>query len=974
MAIGFKLHGSPLLSPSIRPSSNNSQNGGGSPAPSPYLLPRSPAMRASSRPTNTSSGPGSSGSRTSKLRSPHVSSSSPLANPKSPALKPGASPYLSASSAGSPQVTRPPQQALLPPVKMDFRIESPPLLMIGTHSESTGSLLSGLFTLHVNAPHGIALKSVHIAVLQDVCLNVPNSPATSANPPPPAVHSHGSAPGSPSLNPTSVPPSPAITAAPITPPGLPQTAKIAPASPSTAWADPPHFHHLFPASCLGCADCLTRTTELARWNVLATPNTLPKGAHAYPFSHLIPGSVPATCYDPLFTVRYRLVAVAIPDVQPGSVPASPLIVSSPHLGPATSTAPRSPALLPKSPSSLLAKSPAMPPVSPLQSPASSPYPANSASALGVAAVSSEPYIHELPLDIKRAIVRGPDRNSIRVFPPTELVAHLTMPNIVYPESNFIIELVLDGITVRPEGQLRKTRWRMRKINWRIDEACKFVVARCPEHIYDKIPRKGRAMSNTLKAAAKKEPAGGGLAGSGTGTQAAAINNGGSTNLGGTTTGMAAPTPDRHHDRLGSRRESSRHHAPAATLMPGQGSNAGSPSLNPFVTGPPHVSTPAAPQAAVTISRSSPLAGIASSPSVAAPSPLGRNPGNLISSDNVSAPSPLHLPHGPQHNLHSPISSPRIGPIGTVGSIGHHSGFDNGSAILSEPSSSAEPSPALRATTQGAAAVAAAANAREHRGSGADAQALEQALLQAGGAPQGPKVGERPGDITIEHTRTVGMGEIKNDFKTDFSGKGKIEVMAEIDTHQLNRVSCNLTDPEFGMSIGHTLVLEMVVAEEVAPSKGHYQAISTGAARVLRMQFSLNVTQRPGLGIAWDDEVPPKYSDVPTSPPQYEQVSGHPNIEDLVLGHEEEYVGGIHARLEPTQREGIPNGGPVNVMVVTSGIQTPTSGPASRSSSIYRGFSGTGAMTPSGLQYEQMSLTTSESSCTPRTSSDSGASK
>lgn len=43
--------------------------------------------------------------------------------------------------------------------------------------------------------------------------------------------------------------------------------------------------------------------------------------------------------------------------------------------------------------------------------------------------------------------------------------------------------------------------------------------------------------------------------------------------------------------------------------------------------------------------------------------------------------------------------------------------------------------------------------------------------------------------------------------------------------------------------------------------------------MLRMQFKLPITERSGLGIAWDDEVPPTYEDVRTlSPPNYQDQS------------------------------------------------------------------------------------------------------
>jgi len=46
---------------------------------------------------------------------------------------------------------------------------------------------------------------------------------------------------------------------------------------------------------------------------------------------------------------------------------------------------------------------------------------------------------------------------------------------------------------------------------------------------------------------------------------------------------------------------------------------------------------------------------------------------------------------------------------------------------------------------------------------------------------------------------------------------------------------------------------------------------TGAARVLRMQFHLLVTERSGLGISWDEEIPPVYENIPASPPSYGTV-------------------------------------------------------------------------------------------------------
>ena len=46
-----------------------------------------------------------------------------------------------------------------------------------------------------------------------------------------------------------------------------------------------------------------------------------------------------------------------------------------------------------------------------------------------------------------------------------------------------------------------------------------------------------------------------------------------------------------------------------------------------------------------------------------------------------------------------------------------------------------------------------------------------------------------------------------------------------------------------------------------------------------MQFNLLLTERSGLGISWDEEMPPMYEDVPASPPGYTLLDGSSSIED-----------------------------------------------------------------------------------------------
>lgn len=41
--------------------------------------------------------------------------------------------------------------------------------------------------------------------------------------------------------------------------------------------------------------------------------------------------------------------------------------------------------------------------------------------------------------------------------------------------------------------------------------------------------------------------------------------------------------------------------------------------------------------------------------------------------------------------------------------------------------------------------------------------------------------------------------------------------------------------------------------------------------MLRMQFKVILTERSGMGISWDEEMPPMYEDVPISPPGYTKM-------------------------------------------------------------------------------------------------------
>jgi hypothetical protein len=139
-----------------------------------------------------------------------------------------------------------------------------------------------------------------------------------------------------------------------------------------------------------------------------------------------------------------------------------------------------------------------------------------------------------------------------------------------------------------------------------------------------------------------------------------------------------------------------------------------------------------------------------------------------------------------------------------------------------------------------------------------------------------KLGGSGKGIVHEDVRTVGAGEMKCGWKSDFEvadGKIELEVTAGIPVH--SNAACQLESSN-GATVDHVLVVEMVVAEEHRPGPNKL-VTPTGAARVLRMQFKLVVTGRSGLGISWDEEAPPVYENVPASPPEYGMPDASPEL-------------------------------------------------------------------------------------------------
>lgn len=405
---------------------------------------------------------------------------------------------------------------------------------------------------------------------------------------------------------------------------------------------------------------------------------------------------------------------------------------------------------------------------------------------------------KIPLHISRLTPRGPDRNSLRVFPPTEVTAGAVLPHVFYPKLSFPIELRLDNI-VSVSGE---RRWRMRKLAWKIEENVKVRAYTCSKH---------KHKLEAVEASERK-------------TRLLNIQN-----------------------HIVQSKGGNLHHLTIQTNML-------------LLRNPSQYN--------------------------------GRNVENAQQSEGGNQDEPTEPEEEHQHQVEDAHDSFVEDFV--------RNGFRL--ALLMR-------------------------EAREHE------QTQRRRNFEEDASEH----------IYLEETRVVSHGEIKSGWKLDFSGRGKVELVAHIDVYDFStgwqkqvttkastednrsdfnhenaranaNVACDVDDPESGIFVTHTLVVEVVVAEEVVhdvnkrpvvkqaksqmsvtsqegsetyESGPPVAGIPTGAARVLRMQFKMPLTERLGLGIAWDDEVPPIYEDIRClSPPGYNDIT---MSADAAEGHEHEVV-------------------------------------------------------------------------------------
>lgn len=139
-------------------------------------------------------------------------------------------------------------------------------------------------------------------------------------------------------------------------------------------------------------------------------------------------------------------------------------------------------------------------------------------------------------------------------------------------------------------------------------------------------------------------------------------------------------------------------------------------------------------------------------------------------------------------------------------------------------------------------------------------------------------------------RNIGDAVLYSGWKADYSGMDS-SVQFEFEysiarqhPREIGGYTCDFLAKD-GTTVTHTLYLELLLLKEYASNEQPRAGQPTSDARVLRMKHSIVITDDPGLGMSWDEEVPPIYEEVPPSPPKYPQGEAPTEFELLELPDE-----------------------------------------------------------------------------------------
>jgi hypothetical protein len=155
--------------------------------------------------------------------------------------------------------------------------------------------------------------------------------------------------------------------------------------------------------------------------------------------------------------------------------------------------------------------------------------------------------------------------------------------------------------------------------------------------------------------------------------------------------------------------------------------------------------------------------------------------------------------------------------------------------------------------------------------------------------------ERRG-VTRSESRVLGEKHLHEGWKSDYTGTdGTVDMEFDYSISSKRtgagtgaggkgqpKYACDDKSQAMGLSITHSLLIEMVVSKEYAPVGKPHMSAQTGTGRILRMHYGVVLTENPGCGVSWDEETPPLYQDVPASPPGYPLLEGPIDYEELEL--------------------------------------------------------------------------------------------
>ncbi|MCJ1309000.1 hypothetical protein MMC25_002655 [Agyrium rufum] len=106
--------------------------------------------------------------------------------------------------------------------------------------------------------------------------------------------------------------------------------------------------------------------------------------------------------------------------------------------------------------------------------------------LQVSAFTTEdvPLKFDRPLILNRALSPATmDRQSIRIFPPTNITATILSPPIIHPMGEFNVSVRLTGIVDTSGERRSQRRTALRKVIWRLEEHSKIISRPCAKHVH-----------------------------------------------------------------------------------------------------------------------------------------------------------------------------------------------------------------------------------------------------------------------------------------------------------------------------------------------------------------------------------------------------------------------------------------------------------------------------------------------------------